>query len=73
MAGQQTNGHSANGASRYVARGASGIGIHDYAPELGYREYWYPGVEDKRIGRRPVALEEDLPVEFFDPEVSIQS
>ena len=56
MASQQTNGQHTNGSSRYVPKGASGIGIHDFVPELGYREYWYPAVEDKRIGRRPVAL-----------------
>ena len=53
------NGHGANGtngASRYVPRGASGIGVHDYVPELGYREYWYPAVEDEKIRRKPVAL-----------------
>lgn len=41
---------------KYVPRGASGIGVHDFVPELGYREYWYPGVEDKDIRRKPVAL-----------------
>ena len=54
--GHQTNGQNGNGASRYVPRGASGIGVHDYVPELGYREYWYPAVEDKLIKRKPVAL-----------------
>ena len=54
--GHQSNGHQANGASRYIPRGASGIGVHDFVPELGYREYWYPAVEDRRISRKPVAL-----------------
>lgn len=52
-----TNG--ANGAanlSKYIPKGASGIGVHDVVPELGYREYWYPAVEQKLIGRQPVAL-----------------
>lgn len=56
MDSRQTDGRRTNGASKYVPRGASGIGVHDYVPELGYREYWYPAVEDKRIGRKPVAL-----------------
>ena len=56
MVSRQTNGHRTNGAGKYVPRGASGIGVHDFVPELGYREYWYPAVEDKRIGRKPVAL-----------------
>ena len=54
--GNQSNGSQSNGHSRYVPRGASGIGVHDFVPELGYREYWYPAVEEKKIGRNPVAL-----------------
>jgi len=54
--GHRSNGHDKNGASGYVPRGASGIGVHDVVPELGYREYWYPAVEDRRIRRKPVAL-----------------
>ena len=56
MVASQTNGHQTNGSSKYVPRGASGIGVHDYVPELGYREYWYPAVEVKKIRRKPVAL-----------------
>ena len=55
-----TNGsngaHEANGVNKYTPRGASGIGVHDYVPEMGYREYWYPGVEEKDIQRKPVAI-----------------
>ena len=55
-----TNGsngaHEANGVNKYTPRGASGIGVHDYVPEMGYREYWYPGVEEKDIQRKPVAM-----------------
>ena len=56
MASQQINGHETNGVGKYIPKGASGIGVHDFVPELGYREYWYPAVEDKRVGRKPVAL-----------------
>ena len=68
--GQQTNGYQTDGAGRYVPRGASGIGVHDMVPELGYREYWYPAVEDKLIGRKPVALRllDDQVVFFRDTE-----
>ena len=71
--GQQSNGHQANGSGRYVPRGASGIGVHDMVPELGYREYWYPGVEDKLIGRKPVALRllDDQVVFFRDTENNV--
>ena len=54
--GRRNNGHETNGAGKYVPRGASGIGVHDFVPELGYREYWYPAVQDRRIRRKPVAL-----------------
>jgi len=56
MVNRQVNGHHTNGAGRYAPRGASGIGVHDFVPELGYREYWYPAVEDKKIGRKPVSM-----------------
>ena len=57
-----TNGAHANGTQasdgvgKYTPRGASGIGLHDYVPEMGYREYWYPGIEEKDVKRKPVAL-----------------
>ena len=44
-----TNGTHANGTNgsngtsnlgKYIPKGASGIGVHDMVPELGYREYW---------------------------------
>lgn len=39
------------------ARGASQIGPFDYCPRLGFREYWYPGVWAKKVGRKkPVRL-----------------
>ena len=52
-----TNGaHESNDLTKYTPRGASGIGVHTYVPEMGYREYWYPGVEEKDIKRKPVAM-----------------
>ena len=45
------------------AYGASQIGPFDYCPRLGFREYWYPGIWKKQVGRRPVNLKmlgEDL-------------
>lgn len=39
------------------ARGASQIGPFDYCPRVGFREYWYPGIWAKKVGRnRPVRL-----------------
>lgn len=38
------------------AQGASQIGPFDYCPKVGFREYWYPGLEARRVGRRPVRL-----------------
>ncbi len=53
-----------------VPYGASQIGVFDLVPRLGYREYWYPGIHDKNVGRKPVSLKmlgEDL-VFFRDAE-----
>jgi len=38
------------------AYGASQVGPFDYCPKLGFREYWYPGIEAKRVRRTPVHL-----------------
>jgi nitrite reductase/ring-hydroxylating ferredoxin subunit len=35
---------------------ASRTGPFDYCPPLGFREYWYPAIEARRVGRRPVPL-----------------
>ena len=54
-----TNGHAkANQAEATVAEayGASQIGPFDYVPPVGFREYWYPGIEVKRVGKKPVHL-----------------
>jgi phenylpropionate dioxygenase-like ring-hydroxylating dioxygenase large terminal subunit len=32
--------------------GYSQIGVHDLVPELGYREYWYPAIFAKDVGKR---------------------
>jgi len=36
------------------AYGASQIGPFDYCPKLGFREYWYPGIEAKSVRSAPV-------------------
>jgi len=38
------------------AYGASQIGPFDYCPKLGFREYWYPAVEARRVRGKPVHL-----------------
>jgi phenylpropionate dioxygenase-like ring-hydroxylating dioxygenase large terminal subunit len=35
-----------------VPYGFSRIGVHDLVPVLGYREYWYPGIMAKDVGKR---------------------
>jgi len=51
-----------NGAPRMAestaqeAHGASQIGPFDYCPKLGFREYWYPAVEARKVRGRPVHL-----------------
>ena len=41
-------------ATATEAYGASQIGPWDYCPILGFREYWYPAIWKKKVGRRPV-------------------
>jgi len=43
--------HDADDAAK-EAWGASQIGPFDYVPKLGFREYWYPGVWAKQVGKR---------------------
>ena len=38
------------------AFGASQVGPFDYVPRVGFREYWYPGIWSKKVGRKPVNL-----------------
>jgi phenylpropionate dioxygenase-like ring-hydroxylating dioxygenase large terminal subunit len=55
------------------ARSASQIGPFDYCPKVGFREYWYPGIQAKRVGREPihqVMLGDDL-VFFRDKDGKI--
>ena len=42
------------GATATEAYGSSQIGPWDFCPKLGFREYWYPAVWKKQVGRRPV-------------------
>jgi phenylpropionate dioxygenase-like ring-hydroxylating dioxygenase large terminal subunit len=39
------------------AYGASQIGPFDYCPRLGFREYWYPALEARRVRGKPVHLQ----------------
>ena len=41
-------GAEAPGA-RGVPAGVSQVGVHDLVPKLGYREYWYPAVEARKV------------------------
>ena len=41
---------------RDEAFGATQIGPFDYCPKVGFREYWYPGIWAKKIGRKPAHL-----------------
>ncbi len=49
--GQKNGGNRPNLADETwkEAYGASQIGPFDYCPRLGFREYWYPGIEVKRV------------------------
>ena len=42
------------GATATEAYGSSQIGPWDFCPKLGFREYWYPAIWKKKVGRRPV-------------------
>ena len=59
-----TNGtHRMAESTTQEAYGASQIGPFDYCPKLGFREYWYPGVETRQVRGKPVHLQmlgEDL-------------
>jgi phenylpropionate dioxygenase-like ring-hydroxylating dioxygenase large terminal subunit len=37
------------------AYGSSQIGPFDYCPTLGFREYWYPGIEARLVGKKKPA------------------
>jgi phenylpropionate dioxygenase-like ring-hydroxylating dioxygenase large terminal subunit len=38
------------------AYGASQVGPFDFCPKLGFREYWYPAIEARRVRGKPVPL-----------------
>jgi predicted acylesterase/phospholipase RssA len=54
--------NDANGAPHHAdstvaeAYGASQIGPFDYCPKLGFREYWYPAIETRKVRGKPVSL-----------------
>src|SRR5512145_1914048 len=60
--GDSTMANDANGAPHNAestvaeAYGASQIGPFDYCPKLGFREYWYPAVEARKVRGKPVSL-----------------
>ena len=43
---------TAEGAARTSAR----IDVRQYAPATGLLEYWYPVIEDRKVGKKPVGL-----------------
>ena len=53
----RANGHRslADDTAR-EAYGASQIGPFDYCPKTGFREYWYPGIEARKVAGKPVHL-----------------
>ena len=67
--GSHSNGHHPNGnrdggstenvhlnipdRTEETMYGVSQIGIHDLVPQMGYREYWYPAIEVRKLGRKP--------------------
>jgi nitrite reductase/ring-hydroxylating ferredoxin subunit len=55
--GSRTNGDPPLADSTaQEAYGASQIGPFDYCPKLGFREYWYPGIEAGKVRGKPVHL-----------------
>jgi len=55
--GNGSNSHEAYSGTqepgaRSVPPGVSQVGVHDLVPMLGYREYWYPAVLARQVGRR---------------------
>jgi len=53
----QNGSSNGNSSSKRTPRyGASQIGVFDLVPKLGYREYWYPGIIDKDVGKKPISL-----------------
>jgi phenylpropionate dioxygenase-like ring-hydroxylating dioxygenase large terminal subunit len=36
--------------------GASQVGVFDFVPRIGFKEYWYPGIEAKLVRDKPRAL-----------------
>ena len=32
------------------------VDVREYAPEFGLKEYWYPAIEDRKVGKKPVGM-----------------
>ena len=43
-------------SAQKMTYGSSGIGVHDLVPKLGFREYWYPALQLKQLGKRSFRL-----------------
>lgn len=74
-AGSHTLGYITTKAGREIPRGASQVGVFDLVPRVGYREYWYPAIHDKLVGRKPVGVKmlgDDL-VFFRSADGTVQS
>ena len=41
---------------RIARQGFSQIGVFDHVPVLGYREYWYPALAARSVGKKPVPV-----------------
>ena len=62
----RTNGHGSNGD----VFGASQVGVFDFVPRIGFREYWYPALEAKLVdsGENLVVLIPDDIAVFYRTE-----
>lgn len=80
---QQSSHRTGNGDQPNLAEetwqeayGASQIGAFDYCPKLGFREYWYPGIEVKNVRKKKpsvVTILGDEVVFFRDKDGSVAS
>src|SRR5205823_3254983 len=78
MTTRSVNGETVNGAIPKLSGD-----IRPLIPVLGLRNYWYPAIAERRVGRRrpvkvsrlgegdPAPIEDDVPEEFFDDQALI--
>ena len=57
-AGNGKGSGNGNGATTIPdnSYGTSQIGVHELVPEMGYREYWYPVIEVKKLGKKALGI-----------------